>query len=89
MKKVTNCPNNLEFSKFIVINHKGKKYIMFKFIIRLFCLFSSYLYAYLAAFRIKPEYTLHKNNILNLMMIVNEFIFLIDFLTKFFLSFTD
>ena len=70
----------------MVINHEGKKYKIFKYTVGVFCLISSYLYAYLAAFRIKPEYTLDLNNF---GMIVCEFIFTIDFLAKFFLSYTD
>ena len=44
--------NNFMVSKMVLIHHDGAPYLMFKFLVTFICLLSSYLYVYLAAFRL-------------------------------------
>mgnify|MGYP000276800207 FL=1 len=44
--------NNFMVSKMVLIHHDGAPYLMFKFLVTFNCLLSSYLYVYLAAFRL-------------------------------------
>ena len=90
-------------SEFIVVDHKGLKYLLIKFFVTFCSLTSSYMYAYLAAFRLgtnmsvadvaedvgSDEVVQETDVLLYSLMILLQMVFGFHLVLQYFLSFDD
>lgn len=82
--------NNFMVSKMVLIHHDGAPYLMFKFLVTFNCLISSYLYVYLAAFRLVDSTLQDDPNILLFsLVLVFEMLFTLDIIAKFMLTYEN